>query len=241
MINVNIEFLAKDAIRAVKRGDLIIVVDVLRCSSTIVTAIANGAKAIIPVKTLDEARKIRAKNPDYLLAGERGGLKPNGFDLGNSPPEYVREKIFGKTIVLTTTSGTKALVNSRSAKWVIVGSFLNSRAVANKAINVAYAENMGISIVQSGTNGKFSLEDFICAGAIVSRLPKELIKISDSAQAALLTFEYIKNNLYANLAKSEHSRKLIDLGFNEDIKFSSQIDVYDVVPLYRDGVIVKWD
>lgn len=241
IINVNIEFLAKDAIKAVKRGDLIIVVDVLRCSSTIVTAIANGAKAIIPVKTLSEARKLRAKNPEYILAGERGGLKPSGFDLGNSPLEYVREKIFGKTIVLTTTSGTKALTNSRNAKWVIVGSFLNLRAAANKAIDVARAERVGISIVQSGTNGKFSLEDFICAGAIISKLPKELIKISDPAQAALLAFEYAKNNLYANLVKSEHSRKLIDLGFNEDIKFSSQIDVYDVVPLYRDGIVVKWD
>jgi len=238
-INVNVEFLAKDATKAVGRGDLIVVIDVLRCSSTIVTALFNGAKAIIPTKTLSEARKLHAKNPEYLLAGERGGLRPPGFDLGNSPLEYVREKIFGKIIILTTTSGTLALINSRGAKWVLVGSFLNAKAVAEKAFSIAYKEETGISIVQAGTEGRFSLEDFICAGAILSKLPEESIKLSDSARAALLAFKYAENDLYANLVGSEHSRKLMNLGFSEDIKFSSQMDIYPIVPLFKDGIITK--
>jgi 2-phosphosulfolactate phosphatase len=239
IINVNVEFLAKDATKAVRRGDLIIVIDVLRCSSTIVTALSNGAKAIIPTKTLREARKLHVENPEYLLAGERGGLKPPGFDLGNSPLEYVHERVSGKTIILTTTSGTLALTNSRNAKWVLVGSFLNAKAVAEKAFSISYEEGIGISIVQAGTKGRFSLEDFICAGAILSMLPEESVELSDPAQAALLSFKYAENDLYANLVKSEHSKKLMSLGFSEDIKFSSQINVYSTVPLFRGGIITK--
>ncbi|MBS7654517.1 2-phosphosulfolactate phosphatase, partial [Candidatus Bathyarchaeota archaeon] len=111
-IKVNIEFLAKDSEKAAKRGDLIIIIDALRCCSSIVTALANGAEAIIPVKTLREAYRIHARNPKYLLAGERGGLKPRGFDLGNSPLEYTSERVHGKIILLTTTSGTTAITRS---------------------------------------------------------------------------------------------------------------------------------
>lgn len=239
VIEVHTKFLAKDAIKAAERGDLIIVVDVLRCSSTIVTALANGARMIIPAKTLREARKMRVENPDYLLGGERGGLRPRGFDLGNSPLEYTPEKVFGKIIMLTTTSGTQALVYSRVAKWVLVGSLLNARAVAEKAISIADSEGINISIIQSGTNGKFSLEDFLGAGAIISMLPNNNVSLSDSARAALLAFRHAENNLYANLMKSEHSRKLIKLGLTEDIKFSCQINLFTIVPLYRSGIVTK--
>ncbi|MEM2673420.1 MAG: 2-phosphosulfolactate phosphatase [Candidatus Bathyarchaeia archaeon] len=238
-IKVHTEFLAKDAIKAVNRGDLIIVVDVLRCTSTIVTALANGAKAIIPVKTLKEAERVHSKNPGYILAGERGGLKPRRFDMGNSPLEYTREKVFGRVIVLTTTSGTLALTCSKDAKWVLIGSFLNAKSVAEKAAFIAEAEGIDISIIQSGTNGRFSLEDFICAGAIISKLPSELIELSDPAQAALLVFRYGEKDLCANIMKSEHSKRLIELGFNEDIEFSCQIDLFTIAPLYKSGVITK--
>ncbi|MEM2401584.1 MAG: 2-phosphosulfolactate phosphatase [Candidatus Bathyarchaeia archaeon] len=241
VINVDVEFLARDAARAARRGDLVIVIDVLRCSSTIVTALANGAKAIIPVKTLKEARRERLNKPDYILAGERGGLKPRGFDLGNSPLEYTSERISGKVIVLTTTSGTRALIYSRGARWILVGSLLNAEAVAKAAYSIARSEDIGVTIVQSGTNGRFSLEDFICAGAIVSKLPEGNIKLSDSAQASLLAFRYAKNNLRAILMESAHSRRLIDLGFSRDIEFSCQMDYFRVVPIYDGNVIVRGD
>lgn len=231
-VNVTTELLAKDAYKAVKRGDLIIVVDVLRCTSTIVTALANGAKEIIPVKSLKEAKRRHAENPDYLLAGERGGLKPPGFDLGNSPLEYTREKVLGKTIVLTTTSGTKALENSRGAKWVLVGSFLNLNAVSERALSIAVSEGVDICIVQSGTDGKFSLEDFICAGAIINSLTRGNVNLSDMAKAALLGFKHVENDLYVNIMRSEHSMRLIRLGFMEDIKFSCQMNLFPITPLY---------
>jgi len=235
-INVTTEFLAKDAHKAAKRGDLIIVVDVLRCTSTVVTALANGAREIIPVKSLREARRMRAENPSYLLAGERGGLKPSGFDLGNSPLEYMREKVFGKTIVLTTTSGTKALNNSKGARWVLVGSFLNLNAVSEKALSIAISEGTDICIVQSGTNGEFSLEDFICAGAIIdslNSLTKGDVNLSDAAKAALLGFTYVKNDLCASIMRSRHSTRLIKMGFIEDIRFSCQMNLFPITPFYN--------
>lgn len=238
-IDINVEFLARDAVKAVKRGDLIIIVDVLRCSSTIVTALANGAKAVIPVKTLGEARGKRLENPHYVLAGERGGLKPRGFDLGNSPLEYTRERVFGRIIVLTTTSGTRALIYSRGARWILVGSFLNARAVAERAIQIANNEGVGVSIIQSGVNGRFSLEDFICTGAIISRFPEKFIRLSDSAQAALLAFRHIENNLCASLMKSASSARLIELGFSKDIEFSCQMDYFRVVPVYNGEIIIQ--
>lgn len=237
-INITTEFLAKDAIRAVRRGDLIIIVDVLRCTSTIVTALANGAKGIIPVKSLREARRIHSENPGYLLAGERGGLKPPGFDLGNSPLEYTREKVSGKTIILTTTSGTKALENSKGARHVLVGSFLNASAVAREALSIALGEGIDICVVQSGTNGRFSLEDFICAGAIISNLIGAHVRLSDSARAAYLGYKRVENNLYAGIMESEHSRRLVELGFVGDIKFSCQMNLFPLAPLYDGRAVV---
>ncbi len=240
-IKVNTEFLAKDSEKAAKRGDLIIIIDALRCCSSIVTALANGAEAIIPVKTLREAYKIHARNPEYLLAGERGGLKPRGFDLGNSPLEYTGERVHGKTILLTTTSGTTAITLSRNSKWVLIGSFLNARYVAEKAFAISKSENLNISIIQSGTKRKFSLEDFICAGAIIARLPHNAITLSDAALASLLAFEHVENDLYAAIVRSEHSRKLIELGFMKDIKFSCQMDLFKVTPVYKRGKIIRWE
>ncbi len=241
VIRVNVEFLAKDAVKAVDRGDLIVIIDALRCSSTIVTALANGAKAIIPVRTLDEARRFHAENPNYILAGERGGLKPRGFELGNSPLEYTPEKVSGKIIILTTTSGTSALTYSRGAKWIFVGSFLNAKAVAEKSISIANAEDIGISIVQAGTKGRFSLEDFLCTGAIVNELSKSEseVELSDAAQASLLAFKDAEDDLLANIMKSNHSKKLIELGFTKDIEFSCRKNLFSIVPIYRKGIITK--
>lgn len=238
-IKVSTEFLAKDSEKAAKRGDLIIIIDALRCCSSIVTALANGAEAVIPVKTLREAYKIHAGNPEYLLAGERGGLKPRGFDLGNSPLEYTAERVYGKIILLTTTSGTTAITRSINSKWVLIGSFLNAKDVAEKAFAISRSENLGISIIQSGTKGKFSLEDFICAGAIIAKLPQNAIVLSDAALASLLAFERVENDLYATIARSEHSRKLMELGFMDDIKFSCQMDLFKVAPIYKKGKIIK--
>jgi 2-phosphosulfolactate phosphatase len=202
-----------------------------------VNALANGAKAVIPTATLKEAYRLRSQHPDYLLAGERGSHKPRGFDLGNSPLEFTPEKVCGKNLVMTTTSGTVALVRSRQAELVFVGAFLNSGTVAREAIEVAEKEEKGVSLVLSGEKGEFSFEDFICAGAITEEFPRNRVYYSDKTLAALLAFKQTQNNLCKNVMKAEHAKHLMKIGFGRDIEFSCQLDILKILPIYRDGKV----
>jgi len=236
-VRVDVEFAAKDAFRAVKREDLIIVVDVLRCSSSIVNALANGAKAVIPTETLKEAFGLREQHSDYLLVGERKGRKSRGFDLGNSPLEFVQEVVEGRTVIMTTTSGTRALVRCRRAEHVLVGAFLNARAVAKKAAEIAQRKGVNVSLVLAGEKGLFSLEDFLCAGAIASKFLVGRFDFSDKAWAAVLSFEHVRGSLGEYVMKSRHARHLIELGFERDVSFSCKLDHFEIVPVYRDDKV----
>lgn len=235
---ISLEFKATDADKSAERGDIIIVIDVLRCGTSIVNALANGAQSVVPTATLEEAYELHSQHPNFLLAGERRGLKPKGFDLGNSPLEFTSEKVCGKNLIMTTTSGTMALVRSKRAEWVFVGAFLNSGSVANKTVEVAEKEGKDVSLVLSGEKGKFSLEDFLCAGAIVERFPASKVSYSDSILAALLAFQQTENSLCKTVMKAEHARNLVKMGFRNDIEFSCQLDVLREVPIYRNGKIV---
>jgi len=232
---VDVEFVARDAVRAVKRGDLIIMVDVLRYSSSTVSALANGAKAVIPAGTMKEACRLRELHSDFLLVGERKGRKPRGFDLGNSPLEFVREVVEGRTLVMTTTSGTAALIRCRGAEHVLVGAFLNAGAVAEKAVEIVGRSGVDVSFVLAGERGLFSLEDFLCAGAIASKFPAGGFDFSDKALAAVLSFEHVRDALGEYVMKSRHARHLVELGFEKDIEFSCKLDHSGVVPVFRDG------
>jgi 2-phosphosulfolactate phosphatase len=234
---IDVEFAAEDAFSAVKRNDLIIVVDVLRCSSSIVNAFANGVKAVIPTETLKEAFAQREQHSDCLLAGERKGRKPRGFDFGNSPLEFVQEAVEGRTLVMTTTSGTRALVRCRNAEHVLIGAFLNAEAVANKAAEIAQKDEVNVSFVLAGEKGLFSLEDFLCAGAIASMFPAGGFDFSDEALAAVLGFEHVKDALIEHVMKSRHAKHLIELGFERDIELSCTLNRFDLVPVYRDGKV----
>ena len=237
VIEVDLEFLARDAGKAVDRGDLIIVIDVLRSGTSILNALTNGAQAVLPAMSLEEAYKLRSKHPEYLLAGERGGHKPAGFDMGNSPLEFTRGRVEGKTIVATTTSGTVALVKSNQAKWVLIGVFLNALAAARKAEEIAAREIIGVSFVLSGEKGKFSLEDFLCAGAIANRFATGKVHFSDKVQAALLAFKQVEHDLTRNVMKARHAEHLVQLGFKGDVDFSCSLNLFQTVPICADGKI----
>lgn len=238
VIQTDLELRARDAGKAVGRGDLIIVIDALRSGTCIVNALTNGAEAVIPTATLKEAYKLHGQHPEYLLAGERGGRKPTGFDLGNSPLEFTPEGVKGKSLVITTTSGTAALVRSQAAKWVLVGAFLNARAVAGEAKEITVREGIGLSFVLAGEKGKFSLEDFLCAGAIASSTAGR-VYFSDKVQAALLAFRQAKTDLVGNVMEGEHAKHLVNLGFREDIDFSCRLNVSRTVPIYANGKITR--
>jgi 2-phosphosulfolactate phosphatase len=236
-IEAEIEFWARDVGKAVERGDVIIMIDVLRSGTSILNAFANGAKFVIPVASLREAYRLRSQNPEYVLAGERGGYKLKWFDLGNSPLEFASEKVSGKSLVMTTTSGTSALVRSRLAKWVLVGAFLNAGATADKAEEFATKEGVGVSFVLAGDRGRFSLEDFLCAGAIAGRFTGARVCFSDKAEAAFLSFRQVESDLCQSIMEAEHAKYLMRLGLKRDIAFSCQLNSVRIVPVYRHGRI----
>lgn len=214
----------------------VVVIDTLRATSVITTALFNGAKEVIPVSEVEEAIEL-SKNFDrdtFLLAGERNSQKIEGFDLSNSPLEYVPEKVKGKTIIFTTTNGTRALKKVASAEEVILGCLLNVSAVARYISK----SNKDTVIVCAGTEGKFSFDDIITAGAIYEKL-KSLtdFESDDLSKASYFLYKPYENNLYDIMKYGYHLRRLEELGYTEDIKFCLTVDKFDIVPKLKNGIV----
>jgi 2-phosphosulfolactate phosphatase len=215
------------------RATACVVFDVLRATSTFVTALHNGAKAIIPVSEIFEALEIKKNRPNVLLAGERNGVRISAdgidFDLGNSPREFTPEKIRGKTIVSTTTNGTRALRACAGAKMVLAASFLNLNATA-KFLQRKNFES--ILIVCAGTGENKADEDIIAAGALCELLARGDVRpaFSDSTETALLAFTRAKSNLAAAISNSENARRLLAVPeLREDVTFCLQRDIFPLV------------
>jgi 2-phosphosulfolactate phosphatase len=205
--------------------DVAIMVDALRASTTITTAIENF-KEVIPVKNIEDARKL-SKKLGATLAGERGGAAIKGFDTGNSPLDI--QKFKGEVLVLTTSNGTRILKDIKAK--TLIGSFVNARAVALKALEIA---NHHIEVVMAGVGGEFVIEDFLGAGEIISHLKDE--KLDEMALAAFLASSD-KMRADDAVKNSKSASGLQALGLGEDVKFSLKRDIYNRVPLYKDGII----
>jgi 2-phosphosulfolactate phosphatase len=224
---------------------LSVVIDTLRASTTIAVALDHGAVEIIPVLEPDDARRRALEiGPATLLAGERSAVPPAGFHLGNSPREYTRERVAGKTIVLTTTNGTKALLaavpNSRD---VLIGSYVNF-TVTLAAVRSALRQGVDVDIVCAGSEGKFSLEDTACAGRFVRfamRRPGKAgaPELNDAARAALRIEKHYGDDIARLFDDAEHGRTLRNAGFGDDLIACAAIDAHPVVAAYEDGVIRK--
>jgi len=219
------------------QGNIAVVIDVLRASSVICTALHNGAKTIIPVKTLEEAFLLRSET--CLLAGERHGFKPEGFDLGNSPLEYKHDIIAGKDIILTTTNGTRAIKNSRDATEIIIASFLNLDAVCSYLLS----QPLDVCIVCAGTENRFSLDDALCAGNIISILctKSASVNLTDSAFAHKTLYESMSSNLQQALQNGcAHYTYLKQNGFASDVDFCLQKNVFNVLPKLSNNSIISY-
>jgi 2-phosphosulfolactate phosphatase len=216
----------------------VVVIDILRATSVMVHAISQGASEIIPVATVEEAfqmHKVFSRH-SVILGGERGSKKIPGFDLGNSPKEYVAKRVKGKKLILTTTNGTKAFHLVSSAKEILVGSFYNISVTAQKCLEL----NRDLFIFPSGDEGNFSLEDNLCAGMLIERMMKisgRRIALTDASHCAQILYEGYKNNIVEAFRLSHHGKELIKRGFGEDLVYCAQIDITDVVPQFKDGVI----
>src|SRR5476651_1767390 len=183
---------------------IVVIVDIFRATSSICYGIENGAEAIIPVSQVEECAAYREKGLDYLLAAERDGKVVDGFDFGNSPFSYTKEKVAGKTVVLTTTNGTHALHLSRSAKRIVIGSFLNITALCNWL----KTQDESILLVCAGWKNNFNLEDTLFAGAVTDQLVGEGFSPDDAAIAALDLYHLARHDLNGYLKKTSHSERL---------------------------------
>jgi 2-phosphosulfolactate phosphatase len=220
------------------RNKTVVVIDVLRACSSMVTAFTNGAKGIIPVEDMSAASKIAANldTKSVLLCGEKDGRKIDGYQLGNSPMEYSRGVVDGKTLIMNTTNGTKAVARAALAKRILIGCFLNASAVV-KQLHDSDGE---IIIVCAGWKSRLSLEDMLCAGLIIDRLSDGTLQpgASDGAKLAHVLFKEYEDNIEGAVSQSNHAQRLQDIAHPNDISYCSQIDQLTVVPYMKDGIIV---
>ncbi len=217
-----------------------VVLDVLRATSTFVTALHNGARQIVPVSEISEALAIQKKQPDVLLGGERQGVKIQAegmeFDFGNSPREYTAEKVRGKTVVSTTTNGTRALHACAGARAVLAASFLNLGATAKFIGDGAFEK---ISIVCAGTFENAALEDILAAGALCEIIQGGGDMLSDSAQVSLRAFLQSKPDFESVIRGSQNARRLLSMPeLCDDVAFCLQRDVFRLAAaLGKDGAL----
>ncbi len=237
-MNVEVFLTASSATEEDLKGKSVIVVDVLRACSTIVTALNHGARAVIPVADMAEASRISAHmgTTTSLLGGERGGTKIEGYALGNSPEEYAPEAVQGKTVVLTTSNGTRAVTQARGAAEIAIGCFLN----VSKVIEFAWKAEHDVVLLCAGSDDRVSLEDILCAGLILNQLWADTHhrERSDAAHIALSLYAYDKDDLTNALTRSNHAQRLIELGFEEDVRYCARVDALPLLPVYRDSRLV---
>lgn len=224
------------------QGRVVLVIDVLRASTTVAVALDNGAKAVIPFESSDEVinRAKQFEREDVLLAGERKMHAISGFDLGNSPREYTREAVEGKTVLLTTTNGTVALVGLQGARDVVVASYVNYSAVS-AMIRAAARGAADVTIVCAGRDRQFALEDAACAGRFTRSVIKRLanVRLNDAAQACCLIDKRYGDRLDRLFEDAEHGRALAEAGFAEDLAVCASVDSHPVIPIYQDRQITK--
>ena len=217
-------------------GDIVVVIDVLRATSAICTAFDSGVERIIPVPSVEEARKYIGK-PDHIVAAERNGEIVEGFEYGNSPFNYMDHDLSGKTLVLTTTNGTKTIDVAKGAKQLVIGSLLNLDALCDWLLE----QEQNTLLLCSGWRDKMNLEDTICAGAICEKLLESLKfqSIEDSSIVAKYLCRSAATGYLGLLKSSSHRRRLRRLNMNADIKYCLIPNQSTAIPILKDGVLVN--
>jgi len=241
-MELDVIFTAKEVETVLVEEKNAVVIDVLRATTTMITALANGCRAIIPViqpedgiKLLKERIEAGGQRNAYALGGERGGLIIPGYDFGNSPLEYNPENIKGKTLIFCTTNGTLAINKALNAKRLMLGALVNGKAVAGELKRFGDP----VAIVCAGTEGCFTLEDTLAAGLIIAELlaAKQNLKLTDRAVAALALYRYYEQDLAQAVNLSKHAKRLAVLGFTNDLAYCAKKNVFDLVPFLHDKEI----
>ena len=214
------------------KNSVVVVTDILRASSCMVTAFANKVDHIVPVATLEECLLLRQQG--YHIAAERDGKQVEGFDYGNSPLEYKAAEIKGKKLGITTSNGTRAITRSAHAKAVYIGAFLNLQKVVEK---VKEADER-LLLVCSGWKGRFSLEDTLFCGALIKCIKDGYNINDDAANVSLNLYQQVEKNLKNAIENSAHAHRLNRISMIRDIEFCSRINEYDVLPYLVEGKLI---
>lgn len=243
-MNIDLIISADDIREEKLKGKVVVIIDVLRATSVMVTALSRGCKRIIPVREVEEAinlAKLDEDNSTTILGGERDGVKVEGFKFSNSPLDYRNEDIKDKILVMTTTNGTRAIKNSEDADEILIGAMINGGAVAKKIVEL----NKDVVFVNAGTYGQFSMDDFITSGYII-RCIRDLcgadkldaINLTDIATTAQYIYD-MNPEIVTYVEKAVHYKRLEHLGYHEDLRYCFKKDIIDIVPKYKDGEILS--
>lgn len=219
-------------------GRAAVAIDVLRATTTITTALANGADTVVPVLTPDEAFQVVRDNPDreFLLGGERKAVLIPGFHAGNSPLEYPESRVKGRPLLFTTTNGTRAIRRAAGADRVYIASFLNAPAVAQELALLG----KDVAICCAGTHDQFSLEDTACAGAIIEFMsgPESHLELNDLGLVARELFRRYDGRIGDLLHQAEHGQTLLKLGMSEDLFYCAQLGASTLLPQFVEGQVI---
>ncbi len=225
------------------QGCVVAVIDVLRASTSIAAALDNGARSVIPAESADAVitRSKQFERTEVRLAGERRMLAIPGFDMGNSPLEFTTEAVSGRTVLISTTNGTRALLGIQGARDILIASYVNLSAVS-AMLRTAARSDTDIVIVCAGTEGHFSLEDAACAGryvrAISNRASSSLVA-NDAAQACALIDRKYGDNIAKIFKDSSHGQALAEAGFGDDLVACGKVDSHPVVAIYQERQITR--
>lgn len=223
----------------------IVMIDVLRASSVIITALQNGTKNIYPVKTIDEAWALKEANPNFLITGERNSIKIDGFDLGNSPYEYETSLVKNKNIIFTSTNGAKIFSVGTTANKRVIASFINYEIVLKDISSYIETENLNkrkinLFFISAGTYGKYSREDSLLAGKFINEISNLNINIELSDSSELIRSNFLQNeaNLSDYLKSSKHAKYLRELSLSKDVEYCISNKNINVLPvIYPNNVI----
>ncbi|MBS1616086.1 MAG: 2-phosphosulfolactate phosphatase [Bacteroidetes bacterium] len=213
------------------QGTITVIIDVFRATSTIVAALDNGASEVIPVAAVDECIAVGNRTPNSITAGERDGNIAHGLQMGNSPLSFPRSFVEGKSVVLTTTNGTRLLHMVQGSAEIITGSFLNLSALCSYLVS----QNKPVLLGCAAWKDRFNLEDTLLAGAIVNRVASHFSIQCDSALAAATIEQQCKSDYLNYLRDSSHYRRLTSYGLLTDLEYCTTPDLHPIVPILRQG------
>ena len=223
-MQVDVLFLPSQAKPDSFRHKAVAVFDILRATTTMTAALAAGVPEIRLFPSI-EAVEAAQSAPGVMRCGERNCLRPDGFDLGNSPVEMMRDWCGAQTLLMSTTNGTRAVIAAREARVLVVGALVNASAVARKLAGTA----LNVTLLCAGTNGEVAMEDVIGAGAVIAAMGDQARPATDQARIARGLFEASRGRLAETLADSAGGRNVIAAGLERDIEFAARLDRYDVV------------